>query len=265
MRRGHVASLDPILPPEMARRLEDVGVAKSKQPISRQFALAILAGAFISLGAVFSTTVSVGTADKLGFGITKLIAGFTFCLGLVLVVVAGAELFTGNTLIVNALMAGRVKLVAVLRSWGVVLVGNATGALATAFIMHWTGLLTGPNALGGGAVGDAATAIATAKCNLSWGEAFWRATMCNALVCLAVWLCFSAHTTTDKIISVVFPITAFVAAGFEHSVANMYFIPVGILSAGESLPAGLGWDTMMINNLIPVTLGNIFGGVVLVG
>jgi formate/nitrite transporter len=265
-------SLDALLPPEIAKRAEEVGARKCRLPFWPLLTLAVLAGAFIALGAIFSTTVSAGTAGALPFGIARLFAGVAFCLGLVLVVVAGAELFTGNTLISMAWASGRVSACQVLRNWGVVYMGNLSGALGTALFVYLSAQYT----FGGGAVGLAALEIARAKTALGFVQAVALGMLCNALVCLAVWLCFGARSTTDKILAILFPISAFVAAGFEHSVANMYFIPIGLLikadspflaAIGKSAAdyAGLTWTNFFLMNLLPVTVGNLIGGVVLVG
>lgn len=265
-------NIDALLPPEIAKRAEEVGARKCRLPFWPLLALAVLAGAFISLGAVFSTTVSAGTAGVLPFGITRLLSGIAFCLGLVLVVVGGAELFTGNALISMAWASGTVSIAQVLRNWSIVYAGNLLGAVATAVFVYLSRQYT----FGGGAVGLAALEIARAKTALGFVQAVVLGILCNALVCLAVWLCFGARSTTDKILAIVFPISAFVAAGFEHSVANMYFIPLGLLiktdtaflaTIGKSAAdyARLTWTNCILVNLLPVTLGNLIGGVILVG
>jgi formate/nitrite transporter len=258
-------SFDALLPMEMARRAEDVGVAKAAMPLQLLFALAVLAGAFISLGAVFSTIAMTG-ADALPFGVARVLGGLTFCLGLALVVVGGAELFTGNALLVIAWASRRVTTGAVLRNWGVVFVGNFVGALGTAALVA----AADTHLLGGGAVGRTAIAIAAAKCALPPLAAFARGVLCNALVCLAVWMTLSARTTTDRLLAVLFPITAFVAAGFEHSIANMYFVPYALFLGmrDAALLTGVAhpptWSAFLLGNLLPVTLGNVVGGGVLV-
>jgi formate transporter FocA len=266
--------LDAVLPPEMAEKAEAAGVKKAGLSAPATFILAVLAGAFIALGAIFATTVTAGAAGHLSFGVTRLLGGLVFCLGLVLVVVAGAELFTGNNLIVMAWASRKISTASLLRNWAIVYAGNFVGAFATAVLVVASGHYT----FGTGSIGLNALAIADAKCSLGFVQAFALGILCNALVCLAVWLCFSARSTTDKILSIIFPITAFVAAGFEHCVANMYFIPVGLLIA-EFAPSefwqgagqlvgdypDLGWSRFAIGNLLPVTLGNIIGGSLLVG
>ena len=265
-------NIDALLPPEIAKRAEEVGARKCRLPFWPLLALAVLAGAFISLGAVFSTTVSAGTDGILPFGITRLLSGIAFCLGLVLVVVGGAELFTGNALISMAWASGTVSIAQVLRNWSIVYAGNLLGAVATAVFVYLSRQYT----FGEGAVGLAALEIARAKTALGFVQAVVLGILCNALVCLAVWLCLGARSTTDKILAIVFPISAFVAAGFEHSVANMYFIPLGLLIKTDSVflmtigksaadYASLTWTSFILVNLLPVTLGNLIGGVVLVG
>ena len=276
--------IDALLPAEMATRAEYLGVRKAEMPAFTMFMLSLLVGAFISLGSIFATTVasggmSVTAADGalayttgLPYGVTRLLTGLVFSLGLILVVVGGAELFTGNNLIVMAWASGKVTGRALLRNWIIVYTGNFVASIATAGLMFFTKQYT----FGSDAVGVAALKIAVAKCDLGFIQAVALGILCNALVCLAVWLTYSARTTIDKIISIIFPITAFVAAGFEHSVANMYFIPYALLvkdfdpefmaKVAEKVPnlELLTWKAFFINNLIPVTIGNIIGGAVLV-
>ncbi len=262
-------SVDAYSPKEIAARVESVGVSKSTGEPLRVFALAMLAGAFIALGAVFYTVV---THDSTGVsaGLMRLIGGLSFCLGLVLVVVAGAELFTGNNLIVMAYVDGKVSLKQLLGNWTIVFIGNFIGALGILLLIY----LSGHWQIGGGAVGTKVLAIANAKVNLTWMEAFTRGILCNILVCLAVWLCFAGRTVVDKVLAILFPITAFVAMGFEHSVANMYFISAGLLAkqqpelvqlVGNMNLEQLTVSSFLLNNLVPVTLGNIIGGSVFVG
>lgn len=276
--------IDSLLPAEMATRAEYLGVRKAEMPAFTMLMLSILAGAFIALGAIFSTTVAAGgmsVTDASGavayttglpYGTTRLLAGLAFCLGLILVVVGGAELFTGNNLIVMAWASGKVTGRALLRNWTIVYFGNFLGSIGTAILMFFTKQYT----FGSDAIGITALRIAVGKCDLDFVQAVALGVLCNALVCLAVWLTYSARTTLDKIVSIIFPITAFVAAGFEHSIANMYFIPYALLVKGfdpeymakvgdkvANLDA-LTWQGFFINNLIPVTIGNIIGGAVLV-
>jgi len=242
----------------MATRIEAGGVAKAALDAPRTSVLAVLAGAFIALGAL--AAIVAGTDSQLGHGPTRVLMGVVFSLGLVLVVVGGAELFTGNALIVIAWASGRVSTAALARNWGITYVGNFVGAAVTAFGVHLSGVCTAAN----GGVGRFALAIATNKTSLGFVEAFVRGAFCNALVCLAVWLGFSARTTTDKILCVVFPITAFVAAGFEHSIANMFFVPLGMLLQ-NGVDAAIPWERFLVGNLLPVTLGNLVGGSLMVG
>ena len=247
-----------------------MGAAKATMAALDVFVLAVLAGAFIALGAAFATTVASGGAD-VPYGVLRLVVGLAFTLGLILVVVAGAELFTGNNLIVMAWADRRVSSGRLLRNWGLVYAGNFVGAFATAVLVFLSQQYT----FGGGQVGVTALSIATAKTNLGFGQAIVLGLLCNALVCLAVWLTYGAHTTADKILAVIPPIAAFVALGFEHSVANMYFIPVALLiktddswvSGQTGVPdlSGLTWGDFLFHNLLPVTMGNIVGGAVMVG
>jgi formate transporter len=276
--------IDALLPAEMATRAEYLGVRKAEMPFLKMFMLSVLAGAFISLGAIFATTVSAGSitintpdglaafSTNLPYGVTRLLAGLVFSLGLILVVVGGAELFTGNNLIVMAWASGKVSLTAMFRNWAIVYLGNFIGSFGTAILMFFTKQYT----FGRDTVGIAALNTAISKSSLDFIQAIALGILCNALVCMAVWLTFSARSTIDKIAAIIFPITAFVAAGFEHSVANMYYIPYALLVkmgdpeyvAGVSEKVAhldkLTWSNFLINNLIPVTMGNIIGGAVLV-
>lgn len=261
---------DPLLPAEMARRAEAVGETKAGLGVLNLLLLSMLAGAFIALGADFFTAVTTSTG--LGYGVTRLIGGVAFSLGLYLVVVAGGELFTGNNLIVMAWASGRVSTLRLARNWGIVYFGNLIGALGTAALVY----VSGQWRFSGFEVGANALRIANSKVNLGFEEAVALGILCNGLVCLAVWLCYSARSNTDKAVSVLFPITAFVASGFEHSIANMFFVPLGLLLKEEGAvaeasglsEAALSNLTVMdfiARNLVPVTLGNLIGGVVLVG
>ncbi len=244
---------DAYSPREIAMHVEEVGVAKARLPVLDTLALSVLAGAFIAFGAMFSTLVVTG--NDFGFGLNRLIGGVAFSLGLILVVVAGAELFTGNNLIVMAWADRKITALQLLRNWTLVFAGNFVGSVGAAVLVYLSGVLQ----LGDGAFGASAAQVASAKVALPFIEAFFRGVLCNALVCLAIWLCFAAHSVSDKILAIIFPISAFVALGFEHSIANMYFIPLGWLldADGVSVASFLG-------NLIPVALGNIVGGSVFV-
>ena len=279
-------NIDAVLPMDMAIKAEKVGINKATMPFWNSFVLSVLAGAFIALGAIFATTVSAGSipikdatgavtfSTGLPYGLVRLLAGLVFSLGLILVVVGGAELFTGNNLIMMAFMNKKVSFGKLMRNWAIVFTGNFVGSIATAIIMFYSKQFT----FGGGAIGLAALNTAESKASLGFVQAITLGIMCNALVCLAVWLCFSARSTTDKILSIIPPIAAFVASGFEHSIANMYFIPIGLFiktggdakffeaieKTSENFP-NLTWANFFVKNLLPVTIGNIIGGALMVG
>lgn len=251
---------DAYAPAQIAMRVREVGETKATMPLPTMFALAILAGAFIALGSLFFTiTMTTGTTGQPpAFGLMRLAGGLTFSLGLILVVVGGAELFTGNNLIAMAWASGRVTTQQVMRNWGWVYLGNLVGAIGTAALVWLAGVQT----MSDGAVGETMVRIARSKISLDPVSAVARGILCNVLVCLAVWLCMGARSVTDKILAIIFPITAFVACGFEHSVANMYFFPIGIaLAAGSTAPLSIAHA---LSNLALVTLGNVLGGTVLV-
>jgi formate/nitrite transporter len=245
-------TFDAWSPSEIAERVESVGIAKARADGLSLLTLAVLAGAFISLGAAFFTVVV--TEPTLGLGVTRLLGGLAFSLGLILVVVAGAELFTGNNLIAMAWASRRITAGEVLRNWALVYLGNVIGALATVALV----VLSGLDRMGDGSVGRMALAIGQGKAALGPVAAVALGIGCNALVCLAVWLAFGGRSVTDKILAIVFPITAFVTLGFEHSIANWFFLPWAIALGGEDLLAGAA------RNLALVTLGNVAGGTLLV-
>ena len=242
-------SIDAYTPAKMAELVESIGVKKADLPIVPTLMLGLLAGAFIAFGAMFFTLVM--TNHQVGLGPARLLGGIAFSLGLILVVVGGAELFTGNNLIVMAWADRKVTTKQIMRNWSLVYFANLIGAIGAALLMFWSGALS----VDSNAVADTALNIANAKINLDPLQAFIKGILCNALVCLAVWLCFAAHDVASKILAIVFPISAFVALGFEHSVANMYFIPLGMLISGGEISV-----IEFLRNLIPVTLGNIVGG-----
>jgi formate/nitrite transporter len=280
-----VVTFEAIMPAEMANLAEQTGVKRASADPLTTLVLSILAGVFISFGAIFATTVSAGNiaispageaallSATLPYGVMRLVVGLAFAPGLILVVVAGAELFTSNNLIVMAWASGKVTSYSLLRNWAIVFFGNSTGALLTAALMFQTTQYT----FGDGSVGLAALKMANAKATLAFVPALTLGIMCNALVCLAVWMCYSARTTVGKVFSIVPPVACFVAAGFEHSIANVYFIPMGLFikaNAAQSFwtsvgktPAdfpGLTWGDFLVGNLVPVTIGNIIGGAVMV-
>ncbi len=264
-------AIDALLPDAMARKAEAAGVAKAQRDPVRLFALAVLAGAFIAFGALFSTIVGAG-AGELPYGVGRLLVGLVFALGLILVVVGGAELFTGDVLMVMAWASRRLRLAAMLRAWAIIYVGNFIGACGTAVLVF----LSGQYRFGGGAVGAAALALAGAKLRLPFWDALMLGVLCNVLVCLAVWASLSARSVTDKVAILILPVAAFVAAGFEHSIANMYVIPLGLMidaaapdafwAALGRVSEGLGVAALadFARNLVAVTIGNMIGGGVLV-
>ena len=255
-------TLDAIPPPEIARKVESLGVAKARTDTVTLLALSVLAGAFISLGAILFLVVVTGS--PFGFGPTRLLGGASFCLGLVLVVVAGAELFTGNNLVAIAWASRRIRFEELLRNWGIVYVGNAIGCIGTALLVA----AAGTDAMLGGEVGNTAMRVAEGKVSLSPLAAFTRGILCNALVCLAVWLALGGRSVFDKIAAVFFPVTAFVAMGFEHSIANWTFLSYALMLDGEA-PGTLTTASPLTvgsaaTSLVWVTLGNIIGGTLLV-
>jgi formate/nitrite transporter len=266
-------TLDALLPEAIAEKAEAVGAAKAKRDLIALATLSVLAGAFIALGAMFSTLVATGIGDDLSFGLARLIPALVFSLGLVLVVVCGAELFTGDVLMTIAWASRRLGLAAMLRAWVVILLGNLVGAVGTALLVY----LSGHWLMDDMQVGVTAVKIAAAKASLPLELAFWRGVMCNVLVCLAVWGSLAARSVTDKILIVILPVTAFVAAGFEHSVANFYYLALGwLLQSPLSTPEflarlaqdGIAASAISLGNIVPtqaaVIAGNIIGGACLV-
>lgn len=268
---------DAYTPDAMALRVEHAGIIKSRIDFFSTLVLAVLAGAFIALGAVFYTVVV--TESNLGFGITRLVGGMAFSLGLILVIVGGAELFTGNNLLVMAWISRKISLASMLRNWAIVYCGNFVGAMAVVLLIHYSGLWFWQD----GAVGRTTISIASHKNNLEVYQAISLGILCNILVCLAVWLCYAARSLSSKILAIVFPISAFVAMGFEHSVANMYLVPAGLFLAQQpdfvaqliehsamdspAIPTildQLSISRFLLGNLLPVTVGNIIGGGILV-
>jgi formate/nitrite transporter len=247
---GPVSSaIDAHPPGRIAELVEGVGVRKARLALLPMALLGILAGVYIAVGAMLYTLVMTDPAASLG--LARWIGGLAFSLGLVLVVVAGAELFTGNNLIVMAWAERRITTAELLRNWSVVYLGNFAGSVAAALLVWGAGTY----GIGEGRVAETAKAIAAAKVALPFVEAVLRGIACNVLVCLAVWLCYASHSVTDRILAIVFPIAAFVALGFEHSVANMFLIPVAMLHGAEGVTLG-----GLVANLVPVTIGNVIGG-----
>jgi len=266
--------LDALLPVEIARKAEQLGAQKTRLDGLSLFGLAVLGGAFIGLGGMFATTVLAGADGVLPFGLGRMLAGLVFCLGLILIVVGGAELFTGNALIVMAWAARATRLRDMLRVWLIVYVGNFVGAVGTAILVF----LSGQYLAAEGRVAAVVLKLALDKATLPLDQGLFLGILCNVLVCLAVWLSLGARTTSDKILAILFPVSAFVAAGFEHSVANMYFIPLGLFvkawgpatlwtsAVGGAAAAydALTWPAFFLS-LVPVTIGNVIGGGGLVG
>jgi formate/nitrite transporter len=245
-------------PNEIAELICIAYAKKTEIPSSKLILLAVIAGAYIGIGGYLYLVVSSDASKYIGVGIGNLISGMAFSLGLILVVLGGAELFTGNSLITVSCMAGRVKASGLLKNWALVYVGNLIGSLIVVGLI----LASGAYANNGGVIAERAVLVATNKVNLAPLDAFFRGILCNWLVCLAVWLAFSAEDTTGKILACIFPIATFVASGFEHSIANMFLIPLGMGISKGSVPTLTFMG--LIGNLIPVTLGNIVGGAILV-
>lgn len=262
------STFDELLPAEMAAKAQTLGIKKANMDFISTFALAVLAGAFIALGCIFFTVSQTTGGIPMNYGLTRIIGGIAFSLGLILVIVGGAELFTGNNLIIMAWASRQLSTMRVLRNWGIVYIGNLCGAVATAlFVFFGKHYLIGNTGL-------TALNIGNTKVSYEWVQAMILGILCNALVCLAIWLTYSARTVMGRILAIIFPISAFVAAGFEHSVANMYFIPYSILvrvGAPDTFWTAIGkttdnysnltWANFFMKNLIPVTIGNIIGGV----
>jgi formate/nitrite transporter len=243
-------------PLEMSRAISDIGEKKASESIFELFIFGVLAGIYIAFGAsVAASVLSGGTLDA---GLAKFLSGSVFSVGLILVLILGSELFTGNILMTIGLIYQKYSFIRVLRNWLVVYFGNFLGGLIVAWLVFHSGLLVRLGSLT--PVGTVAVKIAEAKLQLGFTEALCRGILCNMLVCLAVIMCIAAKTIEGKILGIYFPIMTFVASGYEHSVANMYFLPAGLLAKGEFTT---GFFTVF-NNLIPVTIGNIIGGLLIV-
>lgn len=261
---------------EIAETTVEVGIKKTKQPVINMFILGIMAGAFIAFASEGSNMAAYNLfAKPETYGLGKALAGAIFGTGLMLVLIAGGELFTGNTLIFAAILEKKVTVKAMLKNWLFVYLGNFVGSILIAYMMNGSGLFhSSANLLGGMTI-----KIASYKVGLSFTQAFYLGIMCNWLVCLAVWMAYGAKDMAGKIFAIFFPIWLFITSGFEHSVANMYYIPAGIMAKGTQAYADaavalgvtpeklmhLNWGTFVVNNLIPVTLGNIVGGGLFVG
>lgn len=266
------AGIDALLPPDIALACEAAGAAKAGRDHVTLIVLGFLAGAFIALGAVFMTVVLTGS-EGLPWGVARLLAGLVFSLGLILVILGGAELFTGDSLMIVACASRRLGIASLLRAWMLVYLGNIGGAMGTAAIVF----LAGQYGFSAGAVGKTALAIASAKAALPTMQLFFLAVVCNVLVCLAVWMSFGARTATDKVVVIVLPVAAFVACGFEHSIANLYFLPYGLairFGAGPDFWAAIGKTAAdypaltiagALHNIVVSTVGNLVGRSFLVG
>lgn len=272
MKKGNSDERGILIPHEIALTAESTGISKAGMGSAKTIMLSILAGAFIALGAVFSTLAISGS--NLPFGITKVLAGLTFSLGLILVVIGGAELFTGNSLMIVAWAGKKITAKEIFRNWILVYAGNLAGAFSVVILM----LFSGHYLMGEGLVGEKILSIAADKCDLPFGRALVLGILCNILVCLAIWMSYSTRSLQGKTLAIIFPITAFVAAGFEHSVANMYFIPMGLavktwgnpelwpmIQSSASQFEALTWGNFLIMNLLPVTIGNSIGGGIFIG
>lgn len=257
-----IFGFDAFSPAEIAARVETTGVAKARLSLLSMLMLSILAGVFIGLGALYY--VIVRSDPSLGFAIKQGLGGLVFSSGLILVVVAGAELFTGNNLLVMAWAHGKITTFEILRSWGIVLTGNFIGAVGLAVLVF----LSGHPEMNNGLVAQEYLSIAAAKVGLPFWTAFFRGVLCNSLVCMAVWMALAGRSVIDKAVAIVFPVSAFVAAGFEHSVANMYLIPLAFLlqewGGVQHAGVAISWIGFM-HNLVPVLIGNLVGGSLLVG
>ncbi len=260
----------PISPDQIANRAEETAVLKSQSRFVSTFLLAILAGMYIGFGGIFSVVAVTGMSGTWPFGIMKLVQGLAFSLGLILVVVGGAELFTGNMLMIIAWAQHKISLISMLRNWCIVYLGNFLGSILLAYLFT----LGRSYGLSDGELGRLLFTIANTKLSYDFLQALILGILCNILVCLAVWLSYSAKNTTDKILAVIFPISAFIAAGFEHSIANMFLIPVTFIIKTidpmfiSNLDFDLSqftWPQFLIHNLLPVTLGNIIGGAFIIG
>lgn len=256
-----IYGFDSFSPKQIAEKVDSIGVTKARLPLLSMVMLGILAGAFIGLGGLYFTIVK--SDASLGFATQQVVGGLTFCLGLILVIVAGAELFTGNNLLAMAWADKKITTAELLKNWVVVCLSNFVGAVGVAALVF----LSGHPEMNQGAIALTYAKIAAAKCDMPFWTAFFRGVLCNVLVCMAVWMALAGRSVVDKAVAIIFPISAFVAAGFEHSIANMYFIPLAMMlqSAGTVEVASSVGVFGFLGNLLPVILGNLVGGSVFVG
>lgn len=265
-----LVNMDALTPSEMVEKAGSIGIQKAALPIINVLPLSFLAGTYIAFGAVFASVVAIGMDGVWPQGFVKMLQGVVFSMGLILVVVGGGELFTGNVLLVIVWAQKKIGLLGLLRNWLIVYIGNFIGSITVVMLI----LLSREYRVSDGALGSIMLSTANAKVQYGFMEALTLGILCNIMVCLAVWLSYSGRTTTDKILAIIFPITFFIAAGFEHSVANMYIIPLGLMmksfdpafvsTLGLDL-TNLSWVSFLLRNLLPVTLGNIIGGGFFVG
>jgi formate/nitrite transporter len=259
-----IFNLSAYSPAEIKEAIENVGVKKANLPAQASFMLAMVAGGSIGLGAVYYSIVA--SDPELTFATIRVVGGLTFSLGLALVLIAGAELFTGNNLIVLAWASGKVSMRQMLRNWCIVYCGNLVGSLGLIVLVFFSHHLD----MNGGRIGLSVLNTAVGKIQPDFVTLLFKGILCNVLVCLAVWLAYAGRSVTDKIVGAILPVSAFIAAGFEHCVANMYFLPMAwLLKQTGNIPADFDASLITISgiahNLIPVTLGNIIGGAGLVG
>lgn len=256
---------DALAPADVEAKVETLGCGKAVLPFRKAFALSTLAGMFIGMGGMFMLLIK--SDASLGFAASQLLGGTAFCLGLFLVIAAGAELFTGNCLMIMGKMSDKYSWAQMLKSWGIVFLGNLAGSLLLIFILYSANY----PAMNGGAVGQAMMTVAASKIDQNWLTLLFKGIMCNFLVCLAVWIGFSGRTVVDKFFAIVLPITAFVACGFEHCVANMFFLPMGLTMklSGLAYTGAANIDVLTLGgvlfNISAATIGNIIGGCLLVG
>ncbi len=253
--------VEALTPQQITEYTKNVGIAKANKPFIPQVLMGILAGAYIGFGAMFYTLIK-SDKETLGFALTNVLCGVAFSVGLILVVIAGAELFTGNNLLTIAWAEKKIKTKALLRNWGIIIGANFIGAVLLALLIY----ATGHPEMNHHKIAETYVKVANAKCDLPFWTALCRGIVCNILVCLGVWLAYAGRTVADKVLGIIFPITAFVAAGFEHSVANMYVITMGLLCKGDVTFASDALNIIgFIGNVIPVLIGNIIGGGIFVG
>jgi len=259
-----IFNLNAYSPAEIKEAVETVGVKKANLPLQASFMLAIVGGGSIALGALYYTIVA--SDAELSFATIRVVGGLAFSLGLALVLVGGAELFTGNNLIVMAWASGKVSTTKMLRNWAIVYFGNLVGSLALVVLVFFSHHLD----MNGGRIALSILNTAVAKIQPDVVTLFFKGILCNVLVCLAVWLAYAGRSVTDKILALILPVSAFIAAGFDHCVANMYFLPLAwLLTQTGNVPSNFDASLItipgIIHNLVPVSLGNIVGGAGLVG